>query len=688
MDDPTARRTRQRRTDSGTPAPAQETRAEGGSCRVLRAAGLAAVTAAALVAVPAQADTPPTAPNNIVIFPDRDFLTLEGYESRAGQTATITVTRGGVTSGMAQGVVGAGDPSLEVNHPGGVCWGTGTGAPRVTPNIKPGDVVTVAFSGGGTDSAVTQSPTVTGFAHSPGSNRIVVSGSLTAAGGPAANTGQMEQRIINPDLDDTDVGRRDVRAPARPGPYTSTLAFAGDRFTATYDFNLASTADVAAAGQMRVLTWMTQDAAANRQGMTISEFGEVGGPGMSGCPSGPENTAPGAPANVSGTPGDASLTATWDAAPTIPDGSPVTGYTVEVQAAGKPDAPIFRRIIDNPDQRSAEVTGLTNGTAYDIEVRARSAAGPGPVGRGGPVTPQQQATVAPEAPTSVSATGGDASATVTWTPATTGGRADTYTITSSDGTVQTAGAAATSARFTGLTNGTSYTFTVEATNAAGTSPASTSNAVTPTAGPTGPVAPATPTGLAATAGVRSAAVSWNASTGATGYDLQVFRGTSTTALQTVAVTGTSTTVTGLRDDTTYRFAVRAKNTVGAETAASAYTAPGAAITTHARPGAPVIDRASSGTAGGAITATARWLPPASDGRSPVTGYVVRAQRFSSATATRALAGSAVVSQVQPASSRELTMVLPRTGTWRFQVQAVNAVGSSPYSKRSNSVTAR
>ena len=96
---------------------------------------------------------------------------------------------------------------------------------------------------------------------------------------------------------------------------------------------------------------------------------------------------------------------------------------------------------------------------------------------------------APGAPAGVSATAGNASAAVSWTAPSNGGSAITsYTVTPYVGSaaqtpVTVSGSPpATSATVTGLTNGTAYTFTVSATNAVGTGPASSpSNAVTPDA---------------------------------------------------------------------------------------------------------------------------------------------------------------------------------------------------------------
>jgi hypothetical protein len=94
---------------------------------------------------------------------------------------------------------------------------------------------------------------------------------------------------------------------------------------------------------------------------------------------------------------------------------------------------------------------------------------------------------APTAPSGVTASAGNGSASVSWTaPANGGSPITSYTITPfANGTAQpsttvTGNPPAPSATVTGLTNGTSYTFTVTATNAVGTSPASAaSNAVTP-----------------------------------------------------------------------------------------------------------------------------------------------------------------------------------------------------------------
>jgi hypothetical protein len=99
-----------------------------------------------------------------------------------------------------------------------------------------------------------------------------------------------------------------------------------------------------------------------------------------------------------------------------------------------------------------------------------------------------------------------------------------------------------------------------------------------------------------------------------------------------------------------------------------------AVTPAKVPGAPVVGTASSGAAGGQLTATARWSPPASNGGSPVTAYVVTALRMSSsAPGARVLAR--VNSPALAASARSRVLVLP-AGLYRFHVVARNAGGTS------------
>ena len=379
-----------------------------------------------VVAVPAaQAATPPAFPHNIVVFPQRDFVSIEGYDQLAfeGKQATITVTRSGVETSRAVGTITGG--GLEVNHPGGSCW------QGVTPDIKPGDVVRVAFPGGASDSTTVQTPEVTPQADATGFRKVgsadlVVEGQRSA-GFPLS---RIEQRIVAPDLNDTQVGRRDIRAPGRPGPYTSTLTGpTSTTWRATYHFvndgdtTLAQATemrDIAAAGQMRALSWQVTDGAGNRQGLTISEFGELGGPGLGGCPPGPSALAPNAPTNVTATAGNLSATASWTPATIAPDGSPVTGYKVTaVNTTSNVETSVNVGLCTTAC--TATVPNLTNGATYRIEVRALCDAGlyskPGKAAA--TVSPSGVGAVRPTAPTVVTATAGSLAdlpvdATVSW----------------------------------------------------------------------------------------------------------------------------------------------------------------------------------------------------------------------------------------------------------------------------------
>lgn len=183
-------------------------------------------------------------------------------------------------------------------------------------------------------------------------------------------------------------------------------------------------------------------------------------------------TAPGAPTAVTATAGNAQATVSWQV-PVDNGGTPITGYTVSASPG-----PASVSVAGN--LTSTTLTGLINGTSYTFTVVARNAQGPGPASA--PSNAVVPATV-PAAPTQVAATAGENSAVVTWSaPVDDGGSALTsYRITSSPTSPPvTVSAGSTSATVTGITEGTAYTFTVQALNAVGASvPSSPSNSVTP-----------------------------------------------------------------------------------------------------------------------------------------------------------------------------------------------------------------
>jgi uncharacterized protein (TIGR02145 family) len=235
-------------------------------------------------------------------------------------------------------------------------------------------------------------------------------------------------------------------------------------------------------------------------------------------------------------------------------GSAITGYTVTSSPDGFTATGSTSPIV---------VTGLTNGTSYTFTVVAtnvsvNSFASPA----SNVVTP---AATVPDAPTSPIATADNALISVAFSaPAFNGGSPIMgYIVTASSGGF-TATGTTSPIIVTGLTNGTSYTFTVVATNIVGNSVASAaSNAVTPMTIPNAPTSPV------ATAGNTQASVAFtapivNGGSSITGYTVTASPGGFTK-------TGTTSPliVTGLTNGTSYTFTVVATNTVGNSVASAA-----------------------------------------------------------------------------------------------------------------------
>src|SRR6266480_4161457 len=176
-------------------------------------------------------------------------------------------------------------------------------------------------------------------------------------------------------------------------------------------------------------------------------------------------------------------------------------------------------------------------------------------------------TQAPSSPTNLAATVVSSSQIdLSWSPATDNVGVTGYRVYR-DGTLA-ASPSGTSVSITGLSAGTTYSFTVSAVDAAGNASALSAPLSATTAASSDTTAPTTPAGLAASAVTStSLTLSWNAATdnvGVTGY--RVYRNGTLVA----SPTGTSVSITGLSAGTTYSFTVAA---VDAASNASALSAP-------------------------------------------------------------------------------------------------------------------
>jgi hypothetical protein len=194
-------------------------------------------------------------------------------------------------------------------------------------------------------------------------------------------------------------------------------------------------------------------------------------------------TIPAIPTIQSTTIGNSQLTLAW-AAPISDGGTSITDYIVQYST----DFSNWTTFNDGTStSTSATITGLTNGTTYFLRVAAVNAIGAGQYSSLSSLAYGTPGTV-PGSPTTIQATAGYSSASLTWVaPTSSGGYIITeyriqYSINggSSWTFLQDTAASNTSITINGLNNGTSYTFRVAAKNDIGySSYSSSSNTVTP-----------------------------------------------------------------------------------------------------------------------------------------------------------------------------------------------------------------
>jgi hypothetical protein len=205
---------------------------------------------------------------------------------------------------------------------------------------------------------------------------------------------------------------------------------------------------------------------------------------------------------------------------------------------------------------------------YSVTVTPFNSYGDGP-----PSTPPDVFVYGPlGAPTGVHAALDGADLMLTWTPPTnTGGQTITgYQISAASGVIDTVGATAVSAVVSGLTPGAKYSFTVAALSAEGTGASSTAVSATFPA-----VAPGTPVGVAAAAGIKDVTVSWSppTSTGGdpiSGYIIDVYACVPKSSpcvqklIRAVGVTAATRqhTIGALANGALYFFTVAAKTKAG------------------------------------------------------------------------------------------------------------------------------
>jgi hypothetical protein len=234
------------------------------------------------------------------------------------------------------------------------------------------------------------------------------------------------------------------------------------------------------------------------------------------------------------------------------------GYVVRYRAGTDSTTVVY---VNTPTGNQAQIQGLTGGRSYNFTVSSYNATGE----RAADSITFTPISV-PAAPTVESAQEGVRQVTLKWNAAATsetGGSALTgYYIESDQGQKETVSATTTERTITGLTNGSTHTFTIKAINSLGYSTGTAFEQVTIFN------VPGTPSGVTLTGDGRTLTSTWSAPTSdggspVTGYSVALIR--TTDNVQVDSATTNSTTRTATFNNVangTYQAKVLATNLVG------------------------------------------------------------------------------------------------------------------------------
>ncbi len=393
------------------------------------------------------------------------------------------------------------------------------------------------------------------------------------------------------------------------------------------------------------------------------------GDGAAASASATTTATPGMPQNFMATPGDAEVTLTWDA-PESDGGSAITGYAFRYQMSGGE----WMEWTPTGMTRTVTVTGLTNDTAHDFEVRASNANGDGNEVATATATPMS---TVPAVPTGFGVTSTAlTSITLGWpaVPGATGYEIQRRMSGDTDWTDLT-GVSGMSHTDSGLTPATSYNYQIRATNVAGESGWSAMVTVSTDT----PVAPDAPALTASPTSANTIRLTWSAPNNG-GSAITVYRidvsddgsDGSWSMLASPAAAATSYDHDGLARLTEKHYRIRASNAYGD----SAWSV---AVSATTRAEAPRIPTSLVASATSDTMITISWIAPDDNGGSDITRYELQVSNNGS-TGWSALGGSLTTPAYEHSSG------LTAGTTKYYKVRAYNVAGAGAWSLVTSATT--